>query len=113
MKQLRIVLALCVVALAFTSPATASTTLRLEATDHMQTWRSPNILDPNHPLTLGVWVNGKDISSRGHVEGTCRYTLFTRRLALEMANCGRSKLTIRYVGSTRFTFFYRAESGFF
>ena len=90
-----------------------STTLK--ATGKLQRWVSPERFSDSLPLTFEIRVNGKAIDSRGTVESDCRYTLFTRRLAVKVNACAktsggklsaRSSLAFSYIGSTRFRIIY-------
>lgn len=106
-RILAVVLAVAVLLALGAVGANASSTVHLQAAPKMQVWRSPRPLNPNRALSFSIYVHGREVDQLGHVEGACRYTLFTRGLTLEVSNCGRSPITIRYMGSVRFAFRYR------
>lgn len=105
-RALVLAIALC---LALTATASAAT-LHLRPTEQLQTWHSSHRFDSNHALRFAVYVHGKDITARGNLASKCRWTMFTRRLSLELASCGRGRVPVRvsYVGTVPFTFTYGA-----
>lgn len=108
-------LAASILVLAGASPVGAHS-VSLTATGVQRAWVSPQRFSDERPLTVSVWVGGRELQARA--EGGCRATLFSRRLALEVNACARtvggkvgsrSAVAIRYIGSTRFTLRYWAS----
>ena len=98
---------LTVLILAETSQAYVA---HLEAKPTLQRWVSPQKLSAERALRFAVYINGREVDQRGHVIGRCRFVLFTRRVSLELTNCGHgafAPVIVRYMGTARFMLRYR------
>ena len=113
-----VALAVCISIVAFPASAAAKKySVSLNATGKQQTWVSKQKLPDYLPLSFTIWANGRELKN-GRSEDRCRFTLFSRRLALEVNGCARtagsskfdarSAMSVRYIGSTRFRIVYWA-----
>lgn len=80
--------------------------VHLKAGPKMETWRTKHRLSAYRSLWVSVYVNGHEITGRGGAVSKCRWLLVTSKLSVDISNCGgvRAPITLRYSGSTRFTF---------
>lgn len=82
--------------------------VHLRATAHERVWRSPQVGRRNQAVSYGVYVKGQEVNNlHGFTDSDCRGSLIMRHLGAQVESCGAAPVTIRYIGSTRFTLVYR------